>query len=378
MQTVSIFALVGASHCLLLAFISFMQSSPARAAEKLLAAILLIEGLRLYSMMALFEGWPLGLWNYPQLLRLAIGPLLYFYTLNLVGKSPASARSVYLHFVSIFVLSVLIMAKIRGLYTMPREYMTYLVAFCIGLMFIGYGRACLRLMNTHRQHLKRTHSAVEEINLRWLKGVCIYVIVMGGALLLSIIYLLAMPAAYSFGGTIVFSTITTMIFCYVISLKGIQQSAVYDRLLAEELERHDPRRRGAQNMAAPEPEKYESSGMTRAEAEHFYQLVLDVTVKEKLFLRPKLKLADLAGEVGLHPQQVSQVINQCANVHFCDFINNYRVQEAVKLLQEDDRHRRSILDIGALAGFNSPTTFYKYFRRQTGQSPKRYLREHAT
>ena len=377
MQTVSIFALVGASQCLLLAFICFMQSSPARAAEKLLAVILLIEGLRLFSMMALSEGWTMGFWSYPQLLRLAIGPLLYFYTLNLVGKPPAGARSIYPHFVPIFVLSVLIMAKTRGLYAMPREYMTYLVASCIGLMFIGYSRACLRLMSGHRKHLKHTHSAVEEINLRWLKGVCIYVIAMGGALLLVTLYLLARPGVYSFGGTIVFSTITTMIFCYVISLKGIQQSTVYDRLLAEELERHDPRQQRVETTATPEHEKYESSGMTKTEAEHFYQLVLDVMEKDKLFLRPKLKLADLAAAVGLHPQQISQVINQCASVHFCDFVNHYRVEEAVTLLLQDTRPRLSILDIGAQAGFNSPATFYKYFRRQTGKSPKRYLREQA-
>lgn len=375
MDIVGIFILVAASHCVLLAFVCYLQSVNLKTSDKLLVAILIMEGLRLYSMMAISEGWPMEIWPYGQNLRLAIGPLFYLYTLGMIGERIHWSPSTLLHFVPTVALGLVVFSNDRFLHPVPREYMIYLTAFINGMVFIGYGVMSRKHILSYKKRLKRTHSAVEQINLNWLRGLGIYIIFMGSVLILVVVYLLLQPQSYSFGGTVIFSTITTMALCYVISLKGIQQSRVYERLLAEELERYDPRRQSAEITQLAEQEKYESSAMNKEEAKHFYQLVLGVMEKEKLFLRPKLKLADLADEVGLHPQQISQVINQCAQVNFCDFINNYRVQEAITLLHDDTRSSMAILDIGALAGFNSPATFYKYFRRQTGKSPKRFLKE---
>jgi AraC-like DNA-binding protein len=373
-QTVSIFTLVGASHCVLLAFVCYLQSASPKTSDKLLTTILVFEGLRVYSMMAISEGSTLDIWSYGQNLRLAVGPLFYLYTLSMIDERIAWKRTNYLHFLPALLLSLLMFINEWTFHPIPREHMTYLTAFVNGLVFISYGIASRKQVLAYKNHLKRTHSAVEQINLNWLKWLGLYIIFMGIALVLAAIYLVFQPAVYSFGGTIIFSTITTMALCYVISLKGIQQSRVYERLLAEELERYDSRRKSAEITSIKGPEKYETSAMTKEEAAHFYQLLLDVMKNEQLYLRPKLKLADLADEVGLHPQQASQVINQCAQLNFYDFVNNYRIEEAIKLLQED---KLSILDIGAEAGFNSSATFYKHFRRQTGKSPKRYIKEQA-
>jgi AraC-like DNA-binding protein len=283
-------------------------------------------------------------------------------------------NSNYLHFLPALLLTLLVFVNDWTFYPISRQYMSYITAFINGLVFNSYGIAARRHVLAYKKHLKRSHSAVEQINLNWLKGLGLYIIAMGCTLVAAVIYLLLQPGVYSFDGTIIFSTITTMALCYVISLKGIQQSRVYERLLAEELERHDPRRQNAETTSINGPEKYESSAMSKEEAAHFYQLLLDVMENEKLYLRPKLKLAELADEVGLHPQQASQVINQSANLSFYDYVNNYRVEEAIKLLQED---KLTIIDIGAEAGFNSTATFYKYFRRITGKSPKRYIKEQA-
>jgi len=376
-EIVSIFILVAASHCLLLAFVCYLQSVNLKTSDKLLVAILLCEGARLYSMMAISEGWTMEIWPYGQNLRLAIGPLFFLYTLGMIGEKIEWSPATLLHFFPVVALGLVVFSNGLLLNPVPREYMTYLTAFINGLVFITYGVMSRNHILRYKKRLKRTHSAVEQINLNWLRGLGIYIIFMGSVLILVTLYLLLQPQSYSFNGTVIFSTITTMALCYIISLKGIQQSRVYERLLAEELERHDPRRQPADITSLAEQEKYQSSAMSKEEATHFYSLVLNVMEKDKLFLRPKLKLADLAAEVGLHPQQVSQVINQCADVHFCDFVNHYRVDEAVKLLQSEDQSGLPILEIGAQAGFNSPATFYKYFRRQTGKSPKRYLKEQA-
>jgi AraC-like DNA-binding protein len=58
-------------------------------------------------------------------------------------------------------------------------------------------------------------------------------------------------------------------------------------------------------------------------------------------------------------------------MNFFDFINQYRVEEAKKLLA-DVETKRSILDIALMVGFNSTSTFYTAFKKFTGDSPVKF------
>jgi len=100
--------------------------------------------------------------------------------------------------------------------------------------------------------------------------------------------------------------------------------------------------------------------------ERLYELMED----EKIFADEDLSLNDLARELSISPHQLSEILNGTIHKNFNTFINEYRVQEAMKLLVEEPD--RSILSIGIAAGFNSNSNFNTVFTRNTGMSPGKF------
>ena len=69
---------------------------------------------------------------------------------------------------------------------------------------------------------------------------------------------------------------------------------------------------------------------------------------------------------------LSQVINETFNCNFYDFINGHRIKEAIPILTDPKRQHLSILEILYDVGFNSKSTFYSAFAKETGMTPKAY------
>lgn len=105
--------------------------------------------------------------------------------------------------------------------------------------------------------------------------------------------------------------------------------------------------------------------------------VSDFEIKEKKiisffnnnkgFLETSFSLEQLAKEVGLTKQEVSEVINQNLNSSFYQLLAKYRIDYAKSLLMRDKN-----LTIDAVVdecGFCSKSTFNKYFKMYVGQTP---------
>ncbi|HOY16836.1 MAG TPA: helix-turn-helix domain-containing protein [Haliscomenobacter sp.] len=105
-----------------------------------------------------------------------------------------------------------------------------------------------------------------------------------------------------------------------------------------------------------------------------WQNKLEQLMKEKqVFRNPNLKLQDLAQELRLSPHQLSQFLNESLGKNFTQFINEYRIVEACKLLKTDTL--LSIEGIGDEVGFNSKSTFFSTFKKIKGVTPAKH-RQH--
>ena len=60
------------------------------------------------------------------------------------------------------------------------------------------------------------------------------------------------------------------------------------------------------------------------------------------------------------------------HVSFYDLINSYRIVEAKKRLSSVDYEKYTIEGIGYSCGFNSRSSFFKIFKKETGISPYSY------
>ncbi|TJZ60126.1 helix-turn-helix domain-containing protein [Sphingobacterium olei] len=97
----------------------------------------------------------------------------------------------------------------------------------------------------------------------------------------------------------------------------------------------------------------------------------DCMYKDKLFLDTGLTLDDLSKKTALPKSLITDYINQHLQTNYYEWLARFRVEHAKDLLE----HERQVLKMEVLAnqsGFNSKTTFYRYFKQYVGVSPGTY------
>ncbi len=119
-----------------------------------------------------------------------------------------------------------------------------------------------------------------------------------------------------------------------------------------------------------------------------YQSQLDQESKDRLFgqikqvmdnmsiiCQPDFSLQQLATQVGSNYKYVSQVGNECYGKSFKQVLNEQRVREACRILNDPNQSRHLTIEaIAANLGFHSRSNFTVTFKRITGISPSDFMR----
>lgn len=99
-------------------------------------------------------------------------------------------------------------------------------------------------------------------------------------------------------------------------------------------------------------------------------------IKEKKYYRdPHLTIRDLSDYLGLAYPQLSQFINTAYERNFNAFINKFRIEEVTRELTNNKHQAYTIMGLAQKSGFNSASSFYAAFKKETGKTPKAYLRD---
>jgi len=121
-----------------------------------------------------------------------------------------------------------------------------------------------------------------------------------------------------------------------------------------------------------EYQKYEKNILSEIRIKEITQKTSNCIDKEKPYLNSELRLNDFSKLIGEHPNNVSQVLNDVFQKNFYDFINYFRIEDAKKLLKSNDFKSYTITAIGFEIGFNSKSTFYSAFKKNTGVTPAQF------
>jgi len=109
------------------------------------------------------------------------------------------------------------------------------------------------------------------------------------------------------------------------------------------------------------------------DAEELNGHLTDLMKEEKKYRDDNLTLNSLAALLDITSHQLSEFLNERLNMNFNTFVNSYRIEEAKQILiGEPDS---SITSIAYKVGFNSISSFYKFFKDETGMKPKEYRRQ---
>ena len=99
-----------------------------------------------------------------------------------------------------------------------------------------------------------------------------------------------------------------------------------------------------------------------------------VIVENRYYQDNTLTLQKLAQLLGTNRQYLSNYINQEKHVSFYDYINDFRLEEAKRLLEsKDEGNKHSVEEISLMSGFNSYITFLRSFKKKYGQTPLQYF-----
>ena len=105
--------------------------------------------------------------------------------------------------------------------------------------------------------------------------------------------------------------------------------------------------------------------------EELMQRICEVIERGEQYLTPRLKLSDIAVELGVSVATLTDCISRQRNCTFAQLVAEYRVRYAQQLLADNPDMKLSI--VITKSGFTSETTFFRTFKTVTGLSPKEWV-----
>ncbi len=119
-------------------------------------------------------------------------------------------------------------------------------------------------------------------------------------------------------------------------------------------------------------ERYSGIKINEERIEKTMKRITDIMEKEQIYLNDTCNLQSFSQRINETPNLVSMVINQKFNSSFPEFINKYRVEHSLQLLENSKGEKYSIEGIAFECGFGNRTSFYNAFKKHTGKLPNEY------
>ena len=120
--------------------------------------------------------------------------------------------------------------------------------------------------------------------------------------------------------------------------------------------------------------KYQSQ-LDQESKDRLFERIKDVMNDIAIICKPDFSLQQLAIQVGSNYKYVSQVVNESYGKSFKQVLNEQRVREACRILNDPNQSAHLTIEaIAANLGFNSRSNFTVTFKRITGISPSDFMK----
>ncbi|WP_391349689.1 helix-turn-helix domain-containing protein [Azospirillum sp. A23] len=129
---------------------------------------------------------------------------------------------------------------------------------------------------------------------------------------------------------------------------------------------YENRRKKPEPSAMVDPPKVPSASLINPA----YKEILEKLEREmndsQLYRNENLSLSRIANKIRVPVRQISTAVNSVYALNVPQYVNNFRVRDACKMLEETDD---SVIDIAFAVGFTTKSNFNREFLRVTGVSP---------
>lgn len=340
-------------------------------------------GEELLYQVGFFESMP-DLLHVLAPIDLLYGPLIYLYVLQLTDKgAPGEVTRNYWHFLPALIGFVLLLPfflldgadKLELTETLRKGGVLendtvhlMLVQWGVTLFMLGtivqlglYFLFMIKRLIKHSNSIKNEFSNIDRINLLWLRNLlvglsCIYLLYLGDQFFPDLL-------GMNILGDLI--TVIAVLLIYTMGYLGVRQPVIFTQSFVS-------RQATIDENINQSVEKYHRSGLDKETSLVFVSELASHMETNKPYLEGDLVLPQLAQQLGISANYLSQVINEQLNVNFYDFINGYRVEDAKRLIKNAGQNNTNILKIALDSGFNSRSAFYTAFKKVTSMTPTQY------
>jgi len=120
--------------------------------------------------------------------------------------------------------------------------------------------------------------------------------------------------------------------------------------------------------------KYSKSKLTDDKKDELFEQIFKLMQEEELYKESDLSIQNLANRLNSNTSYISQIINENYQTNFRNFINEFRVKEATKMLADKQYRNLTIEAIAKTTGFNSISPFNIAFKSIQGITPSYFLK----
>ena len=228
-----------------------------------------------------------------------------------------------------------------------------LARFIHVIQILIYSTAIIRYILSNLHQLKNYFSNMGKIQPRYfafINGLFLLFMVISG-----LATTLSGRASFSGNTTVLcFSGIVFSVMHLIVCLHGINQVPVYAEIAEEKL-------------------IFSDTFTSFSTGEEIERRLLSYFESDRPWLNPDLKIWDIVIALGTNRTYLSKVINEQLDSNFNDFVNSYRVKEALVRIKEEKLASLSLQTIAEMSGFGSVTSFSRAFKKNLGHTPTEYL-----
>lgn len=119
----------------------------------------------------------------------------------------------------------------------------------------------------------------------------------------------------------------------------------------------------------------ESFALGDEKIDHLYAELCRLMETEHLYTEAQLTREKVAERLGTNRTYLTKVIKEKTNMNYLQYINSYRINEAIRILSDKNQIDYPLKCIWSDLGFSSPSTFYKLFQQAVGITPTTYRKQ---
>ena len=331
------------------------------AANRILAAILFFFSYRLLvQILRLFGLGYYDTWYYFMLdFSWIHGPLLYFYVKAQIEPHFRFTRKDLIHFIPVAVqIAFSIFVRLQNLYwDGTRESLSWLgywgyvvwmnlstIYFVASILIVWYAQKATRLLHTKQ---------LNPLSVNWLNRVLNAFKFYFGLVLIILVTDLIIVKDADFTSYWYFQR-----FYYYPFFIGISLLTYW--LGLEGYKRKDERSIQERNLPS-EAELEQIQAVAHKLKESMQQF--------EWYKDPQLTLNTLADKIEVKPYLLTRSLNMVMGTRFSDYINELRVQEVKRLVNDPRNDKYTLLSLAYESGFNSKSSFNRAVKKHLGISP---------